>query len=1222
MTDTRTEATYRGYRLLDKIAEGGMGVIYRAEHAQIGREAAIKIIKREYCENTELVERFHREARAVNAIGHEGIVDIFDLGRDEAGRVFFIMELLAGESLAARLRRGPMRWSEGLAVLEQTGRALSAAHAAGFIHRDIKPENIFLLDREEVAVKLLDFGIAKLTGGIDSKLTKTGAVFGTPAYMSPEQINGVEVDPRSDIYSLGVVAYEMFAGQPPFDGETVGAIIKQHLFQAPPPLEPHPAIRAPADLPLVIERMLAKEVDDRYATMDEVLADLAEIAAQRPPSKALTRAGDRGAPPVKPEPAVAATPGRRRWPLYAGLLILLGGAAAAAVIAAGERGSDPAPVVAVDAGAEPAGDLDLEALRDRARSILRGSLSAPEPDTRSHGADALAAVGDDESVDPLVEVVEGDPDLGVRGHAAAALAVLGGASEREVLEAIYGDAPPALKVWFDHALFELGDREARSRLREAASSRELAVSLRAALALADISKSGDREAIAALTRLAAREAELVDVAPYAGILILAKLAALRHEPARKALLEALARADEAIRLAAAEGLARLGDEAASETLKTILDDKSSPNRLIAGRALVFLGDYIGFSVLTGALSDRDPERRRQAAEGLAQIGEKSSLEPLAGLLDDPDRRVQIAAAAALMMIAGLDPVLLAKSSIDWARSAIASQNWATRLAAARAIGDLPEDQAMPLLAAAVADDRAEVRKAAARSARRMRGARPARELARAVRDERDDQVAEEQIRALAALRQPASRDALASRAGDRDRVGVLAAGALIAVGDVAAISMLDRAMRAREAGLRLAAAEAAAIAGDPIVIPTLVLGTEDRVFSVKLAAAEGLSRYRAEKDRALPILEGSLGDNDASIAARAYAAMLRFGEVPSAGPSPAELYESADPAARLAAVVATAAMTWKQAAPILRRAVLDKAAEVRRRAIDALAEFGARHREAVMGVYRSLVRDRDTAIRMRARAQLARLQRTATAAKPKQPGVDLAALEKAHRAVLAASADLESADRALDAVVAAIEKATARPAQSDADVDRVEGLAAEIEKKAAAVIEVRARLQKAVAAGEIAPGAGDRAAELAAAIAEKGRAGAEIARAALAAGDAARQRASRYAAAETADPDVLVTAATTSIAAGKLSAARRDLDKAARLYRARGRTPPELDFARGQLYAALAGRAKDTDKKIDLLERAKRSYDRFARRGAGFRVGQARERSAEIATEIAGLLAR
>jgi HEAT repeat protein len=644
--------------------------------------------------------------------------------------------------------------------------------------------------------------------------------------------------------------------------------------------------------------------------------------------------------------------------------------------------------------------------------------------------------------------------------------------------------------------------------------------------------------------------------------------------------------------------------------------------MIAGRALVFLGDYSGFDVLTAGLADSDPERRRQAAEGLAAIGERSSLAPLRRMLADADERVKIAAAAAVLLIAGLDPVLLSQQSLDWARSAINSQNWATRLAAARAIGDIPQDQAMPLFAAAVVDAKPEVRQAAARSARRLRGVEPARQLARVVRTEKVDAVAEEQIRTLAILGQPETKDALASRAGAGDRIGVLASGALIAVGELAAVGALERAMRARKSGLRLAAAEAAAIAGDPIVIPTLVLGLGDRDGSVKFAAAEGRSRYRAEKDRALPVLESRLDGGDASLAGRAYAAMLRFGTTPTSGPTPEELLGSPDPDTRLAAVDAAAAMPWSEAGPLLRRAVVDSVLAVRRRAVEVLADFGARHPDPVLAIYRSLVRDQDPTTRARAQAQMARLAATKTAAAAPPP--NLGELEKAHAAVVTAAAELARANADLESVVSEIKKATARPAISDADVDRVESLAADIGKRAAAVIAERAAMQKtAAAAAEIAASLpGDRAAVLAGEVSDKSRAAARIARAALAAGELAETRARKFAADETADPDVLLTAATTAIAAGKLGDGRRDLAKAKKLFKAAGKTPAELWFADAELNAALARRTADVDRRITLLERARDSYKRFARRGAGYRVGQASERAAEISTEITGLLAR
>ena len=195
------------------LGEGGMGAVYLGEHPLIGKKVAIKVLKEELASNEDVVRRFFNEARAVNDIHHQNIVDIVDFGKmkNESGNdfVYFIMEFLDGESLAARLRRTGLKFTETLHVTEQCCSALAASHAKGIVHRDLKPENIYLCPRggDKNFVKLLDFGIAKLTGDQPgSRRTRTGLVMGTPAYMSPEQCEGRgNVDHRADIYALGIV---------------------------------------------------------------------------------------------------------------------------------------------------------------------------------------------------------------------------------------------------------------------------------------------------------------------------------------------------------------------------------------------------------------------------------------------------------------------------------------------------------------------------------------------------------------------------------------------------------------------------------------------------------------------------------------------------------------------------------------------------------------------------------------------------------------------------------------------------------------------------------------------------------------------------------------------------------------------------------------------------------------------------------------------------------
>ncbi|MEO7731079.1 MAG: serine/threonine-protein kinase, partial [Kofleriaceae bacterium] len=308
-----------GYTIRRKLAEGGMGVVYEGEHQKIGRLGAIKVLKLEFCRSEDVVERFYQEARAVNSIRHENIVDIYDFGRDAQGRVFFVMEYLEGEPLSTRIRRGAVAWPEAFPILEQTLRALKAAHDKGFVHRDLKPDNIWLRYVDgRVQVKLLDFGIAKLVGSESprEKLTQTGSVIGTPHYMSPEQINGSkDIDQRTDLYALGVITYEMFAGVTPFVGDTLQAIMTGHLFREPPRLADIPTnLGVPPQIAEIIDRMLVKDATGRYDSVGEVLDDLYDVNGNRWPTHAGTMnqvRPTRGPTLIQAPPIAPAAPRKR-----------------------------------------------------------------------------------------------------------------------------------------------------------------------------------------------------------------------------------------------------------------------------------------------------------------------------------------------------------------------------------------------------------------------------------------------------------------------------------------------------------------------------------------------------------------------------------------------------------------------------------------------------------------------------------------------------------------------------------------------------------------------------------------------------------------------------------------------------------------------------------------------------------------------------------------------
>lgn len=301
-----------GYRILKPMGAGGMAMVYLAEQESFGREVALKIMSDQLGKDDVWAKRFMHEARIVSRLSHSNIVPVFDVGNHE-GRFYISMELLKGGKLADRMEHG-ISATDAVRIVCGVAAGLDYAGEKGFVHRDIKPDNIMF--RDDGTPVILDFGIAKQKDG-ENKMTQTGTIVGTTGYMSPEQAMGLELDERSDIYSLGVMFYELLTGQVPFRGDSAVAVLLKHVQEAPPPLPAHLGAFQPA-----LDKALEKKPEQRYRRASEMIEHLHELESQfkqgisRPQQPAVPRAGPQDATVVTTPVATEPSPATSKRPLF------------------------------------------------------------------------------------------------------------------------------------------------------------------------------------------------------------------------------------------------------------------------------------------------------------------------------------------------------------------------------------------------------------------------------------------------------------------------------------------------------------------------------------------------------------------------------------------------------------------------------------------------------------------------------------------------------------------------------------------------------------------------------------------------------------------------------------------------------------------------------------------------------------------------------------------
>ena len=433
------------YRLMELIGRGGMGAVYRAHHILMDKPVAVKVLRAELASDTEAVARFHREARSASRLDHESIIRVTDFGQTDDGLLFLVMELLDGENLGQVIKRGALSWRRAATIARDIAMGLGHAHEQGVIHRDLKPENVVILRRGKgrQLVKVLDFGLAKLmhevgpTGaasedGPDRSLTRTGVVFGTPEYMSPEQAEGRTLGPHTDLYALGVVMYQMVTGSLPFSAPTFIALIAKTVHEPPPLPSAHVAGgKLPSAFEDLILRCLAKSPDDRPASAEEIADELDSMLAQNlddvfeEPASHPVSAAKQSAPqlvaPSKPTPqqgevspgGVAKTVQRVAAPKSGAVAASTptSPAVASAFEALGKRGqpvSGPPRPLPVPAGPEDISGPVAEAVTTEQDSIV-ATVSAPtaEPSPEQSQSDLPATKNS--TVDPASSVSHSDP---------------------------------------------------------------------------------------------------------------------------------------------------------------------------------------------------------------------------------------------------------------------------------------------------------------------------------------------------------------------------------------------------------------------------------------------------------------------------------------------------------------------------------------------------------------------------------------------------------------------------------------------------------------------------------------------------------------------------------------------------------------------------------------------------------------------------------------------
>lgn len=998
------------------LGRGGMGAVYQARHRALDTQVAIKVLLQQG--GTEEHERFLLEAKVASKVRHPNTVYISDFGHLADGRNYLAMEFLKGRPLSEEVDKGPMPVLRALRIAVQIARGLRAVHDSGIAHRDIKPANVLLVEQDGNPdfVKIVDFGIAKvLTGDTGSYspldaaqaansdgaepsdaaaeapgeptagLTQTGAVMGTPAYMSPEQVRGRHIDGRTDQYAFGCMFYQMLTGKIPFSGKSAIEVMLQHSDLQAKPLPPRqrlPGLQISDTLEQLVLRLLAKEPDERFPSMTAVEQALEHeldlILIARGEKRLLTAEHVAVLDGRLRESVVAPPPPVRPmglWLAAAGLLLF---SLAAAVILFRQHHKPEKPRL------RPG---ELAQLRAQALTVLHQQTDPAAPvGVRLEALAALGQSGDGTVSQELLPLLK-DRDPQVQAQAATALGQLAEPNTAAVLQGVLAQTPPPLlQVAAAGALLQLRDPDGQRQLVKALAAADSEVQFSAAMLLCEETM---------VTQAQALLRRYVQAAPTPEPIrqnILACLAESGDTQARQRLIER-ARGAGLERLNAAGRLLQLGEEAGRTVLQRAVR-QGGPEGLLAARWLSGPAarwrsgpdEQKSVELLAQVAADAsaNPAARQLAAQGLGDSGDTFHARLLGGLLGaGQTERLRTAAAGAIVRLAAQDPGTLGENSLHWAQGALTDRSWLIRQAAVSVLADTPSADAVAVLARLLKDGDPRLRRSAAQALGHRHEAAALTALHDGLSDS-DPGVRQAAIGALGRIlaAQPASVSAeqkaeavawlrtLFDHASPREQV--LVSSILSQLGDpehraklLALAASADPEQRRRFIESKLASPE------------DLVRALQDKEPAVRLAAAKQLVG-RGDHRAAEPLRELLRGGGVEGIAA--YGLLRQLGEKTVEPGDLAQLLIVHDVDKRLAAVGALAYLPPDAALPLLSQTAHDPDPRVRSRVAVVAAGFPRPAGSAIATVVLSLLlTDHDPAVRARAQALLAH---SADAAEP------------------------------------------------------------------------------------------------------------------------------------------------------------------------------------------------------------------------------------------------